>query len=441
MGQCGKLQPALSGATHSAAGQNIRRNSRLFVSDKKTGMRFLVDSGADVSLIPYKGKLGTTLNDFKLYAANGTEISTAKPIDVIAHLMSFEGRGSLLAHFRQKAWAYELEAGNDQTGFERNTIQTIYEISVGLSEEGLEHVCEIITTILAYIKLLTTKDIEPFFHELQRIEYNSFLWYKEDPSTDWVEQLSYNLLNYEPQYCITGNDLYFDYDEKRPHLRRTKEFPLESSNRLLVWQLIKMCLQQLTPDSLNIIIQSSSFPTEELPLQEPYSHASYSCQALDLADFPFLYPPPPNPFLRKFNTTLPWLIPTHWVCAAKDFTIIIPSGEVAKHPVKILEDDFGVVWHKKDMKFLKPKVYICLRLITPILKESAKNSYLLDLLILGMEQELKLDCYHAYITGYNLNLMSASDMGLEFFIDGYHDKISVSSRLCGISYCVIGTDL
>ncbi|UYV73663.1 hypothetical protein LAZ67_11000265 [Cordylochernes scorpioides] len=53
----GKLQPAVS-------------------VTKKTGMRFLVDSGADVSLIPYKGKLGTTLNDFKLYAANGTEIST-----------------------------------------------------------------------------------------------------------------------------------------------------------------------------------------------------------------------------------------------------------------------------------------------------------------------------------------------------------------------------
>ncbi|UYV64301.1 hypothetical protein LAZ67_3000207 [Cordylochernes scorpioides] len=70
-----KLQPAVSGATHSAAGQSIRRNSRLFVSDKKTGMRFLVDSGADVSIIPYKGKLGTTLNDFKLYAANGKEIS------------------------------------------------------------------------------------------------------------------------------------------------------------------------------------------------------------------------------------------------------------------------------------------------------------------------------------------------------------------------------
>ncbi|UYV84107.1 hypothetical protein LAZ67_X001199 [Cordylochernes scorpioides] len=76
MGQCGELQPAVSGATHSAAGQNIRRNSRLFVSDKNTGMRFLADSGADVSLIPFKGKIGTTLNDFKLYAANGTEIST-----------------------------------------------------------------------------------------------------------------------------------------------------------------------------------------------------------------------------------------------------------------------------------------------------------------------------------------------------------------------------
>ncbi|XP_035230248.1 uncharacterized protein LOC118202199 [Stegodyphus dumicola] len=38
-------------------------------------MRFLVDSGADVSLIPAT-KCTTKVDDFKLYAANGTEIPT-----------------------------------------------------------------------------------------------------------------------------------------------------------------------------------------------------------------------------------------------------------------------------------------------------------------------------------------------------------------------------
>ncbi|GFT20928.1 RT_RNaseH_2 domain-containing protein [Nephila pilipes] len=63
-------------AVSSAADElnNCREfNYRLFVFDKKTGIKFLVDSGADVSLIP--ASCGDkVIGDFKLYAANGTEI-------------------------------------------------------------------------------------------------------------------------------------------------------------------------------------------------------------------------------------------------------------------------------------------------------------------------------------------------------------------------------
>ncbi|GFT42633.1 transposon Ty3-I Gag-Pol polyprotein [Nephila pilipes] len=48
-------------------------NYRPFVFDRKTGIKFLADSGADVSLIP--ASCGDkVIGDFKLYDANGTEI-------------------------------------------------------------------------------------------------------------------------------------------------------------------------------------------------------------------------------------------------------------------------------------------------------------------------------------------------------------------------------
>lgn len=50
-------------------------NDRLFVRDRKTGMRFLVDSGADVSIIP-ASKNSIRNDTYKLYAANDTEIPT-----------------------------------------------------------------------------------------------------------------------------------------------------------------------------------------------------------------------------------------------------------------------------------------------------------------------------------------------------------------------------
>ncbi|XP_044745081.1 uncharacterized protein LOC123306944 [Coccinella septempunctata] len=47
--------------------------------DRNTGLQFLVDSGADVSIIPYGQKTSAQVNsnnDFILYAANGTRIPT-----------------------------------------------------------------------------------------------------------------------------------------------------------------------------------------------------------------------------------------------------------------------------------------------------------------------------------------------------------------------------
>ncbi|UYV68177.1 K02A2.6-like, partial [Cordylochernes scorpioides] len=50
--------------------------SPIICDDKNTGLRFLVDSGADISIIPPKDKNRMPSSDYKLYAANGTEIVT-----------------------------------------------------------------------------------------------------------------------------------------------------------------------------------------------------------------------------------------------------------------------------------------------------------------------------------------------------------------------------
>ncbi|GFV99145.1 hypothetical protein TNCV_1511181 [Trichonephila clavipes] len=53
------------------------RKFRLFVKDRETGCQFLVDSGADVSILPWTKKKGECqTSQYKLYAANGTEIPT-----------------------------------------------------------------------------------------------------------------------------------------------------------------------------------------------------------------------------------------------------------------------------------------------------------------------------------------------------------------------------
>ena len=54
-----------------------RYNSRLFISDRKTGCRFLIDTGADLSVVPVTNKFTKSSDsNLTLFAANGSPIHT-----------------------------------------------------------------------------------------------------------------------------------------------------------------------------------------------------------------------------------------------------------------------------------------------------------------------------------------------------------------------------
>ncbi|UYV74022.1 hypothetical protein LAZ67_11001862 [Cordylochernes scorpioides] len=72
----GKREPAAKLAASFVADQiQDSRKHRLFVKDKETGLQFLIDSGADVSVIPPTDK-DVPSNELLLYAANGSKIVT-----------------------------------------------------------------------------------------------------------------------------------------------------------------------------------------------------------------------------------------------------------------------------------------------------------------------------------------------------------------------------
>ncbi|KAL0830128.1 hypothetical protein ABMA28_003585 [Loxostege sticticalis] len=55
----------------------VQPSHRLCVTDYNTRLRFLIDTGANISVIPVKSKyINNECSDYKLYAANGTEIKT-----------------------------------------------------------------------------------------------------------------------------------------------------------------------------------------------------------------------------------------------------------------------------------------------------------------------------------------------------------------------------
>lgn len=70
-----KSRTAVNSAADSAKPTIKARNSRLFIKDRTTSIRFLVDSGADVSIIPASAN-DKVDDSVILYAANNTRIET-----------------------------------------------------------------------------------------------------------------------------------------------------------------------------------------------------------------------------------------------------------------------------------------------------------------------------------------------------------------------------
>ena len=76
----------LAAPLNCEANDNGPYNNRLIVFDKSSGLNFLVDTGADVSLIPKRLVSKTQVSSFKLYAANGTKINTYGSKSLILNL-------------------------------------------------------------------------------------------------------------------------------------------------------------------------------------------------------------------------------------------------------------------------------------------------------------------------------------------------------------------
>ena len=72
-----ELRKTNPGAASGGGVHNISGSYRLSVTDSKSGLHFLVDTGANVSVCPPNKKANMSeCDDYKLYAANGSVIKT-----------------------------------------------------------------------------------------------------------------------------------------------------------------------------------------------------------------------------------------------------------------------------------------------------------------------------------------------------------------------------
>uniref|UniRef100_A0A182T8N9 Nardilysin n=1 Tax=Anopheles maculatus TaxID=74869 RepID=A0A182T8N9_9DIPT len=320
-----------------------------------------------------------------------------KAIDYISYVMGFEGKNSLTSYLRKKSLALDVHTGAS-SGFEKNSLYTLYTVSITMTDQGLENVEEILKAVYSFVRLLKREGpVERIFKELQDLEATSFRYRKEKEASDNVEELVVNMRYYPPEHIITGSELYFKYD------------PAE------IWTVIN----NLNEPRFNLMI-SSTKPFRNVTYNRTETWFGTEYVELDVpAEWKQLWEtvePMPEIQLQEKNQ---YISTNYTILADEDDGLEVPP-----YPEKLLENEMCELWFRQDTKFRLPLALMYIYIISPLPFNNPRSSALVGFFVSMVKFQLAEELYPAEVAGLNYDLYPA-EKGVVLKIDGYNEKLPI----------------
>ncbi|XP_036410263.1 nardilysin-like [Megalops cyprinoides] len=321
-----------------------------------------------------------------------------KPLHYISWLIGHEGTGSILSLLRKKCWALALFGGNSETGFDQNTTYSIFSISITLTDEGFQNFYQVSHLVFQYLKMLQTLGPQQrIYEEIQKIEANEFRYQEQTDPIEYVEDICENLQLFPKEDFLTGDQLMFEYNP----------------------EVISAALTLLTPERANLMLLS---PEHEgrCELKEKWFGTQYSVEDIQqewrdrwASDYELnsdLHLPAENKFI------------------ATDFALKTSDCPDTEFPVRIVNNERGCLWFRKDNKFKIPKAYVRFHLISPVIQRSPENLVLFDLFVNILAHSLAEPAYEADVAQLEYKLV-AGEHGLVIKVKGFNHKLPLLFNL------------
>ncbi|KAG7456549.1 hypothetical protein MATL_G00236980 [Megalops atlanticus] len=321
-----------------------------------------------------------------------------KPLHYISWLIGHEGTGSILSLLRKKCWALALFGGNSETGFDQNTTYSIFSISITLTDEGFQNFYQVAHLVFQYLKMLQTLGPQQrIYEEIQKIEANEFRYQEQTDPIEYVEDICENLQLFPKEDFLTGDQLMFEYNP----------------------EVISAALTLLTPERANLMLLS---PEHEgrCERKEKWFGTQYSVEDIQqewrdrwAGDYELnsdLHLPAENKFI------------------ATDFALKTSDCPDTEFPVRIVNNERGCLWFRKDNKFKIPKAYVRFHLISPVIQKSPENLVLFDLFVNILAHSLAEPAYEADVAQLEYKLV-AGEHGLVIKVKGFNHKLPLLFNL------------
>ncbi|GAD88368.1 peptidase M16 family protein [Vibrio halioticoli NBRC 102217] len=306
-----------------------------------------------------------------------------KPLSYFAHLIGYEGPGSLTLLLKNKHWVTSLAAGGGISG------SNFREFSIGclLTAEGLKHIDEIVETIFSYMNLVFEQGIEQWrYTEKQAVLESAFRFQESVKAIDLASYLVMSIQRFPMSEVLYGDYRMSDFD----HSLIESFVPYFCVENLRVW---------VTAKELEYDTQAKWYFT-------PYSAKKFSAEQIErwknpakFADFAL---PSKNPF----------------ICYDLDPK---PLQEVQPLP-KVIEELPGFrLWHLQEPDFRVPKGSLYIAIDSPCSVNNPQNIVKLRLCVELFMESLSRQSYQAEIAGMSYNIY-AHQGGLTLTISGFSEK-------------------
>lgn len=313
----------------------------------------------------------------------------SKPLSYFAHLLGYEGNGSLMLALKDQGWITSLSAGGGTSGSNYRE----FSVSCALTPIGLEHTDEIIQAVFSYLSLIKEQGLDEWrYLEKQAVLESAFRFQEPTRPLDLVSHLVINMQHYSENDVIYGDFMMNHYDP----------------------ELLTSLFEYFTPENLRatLVAKGYDYPNSAKWYFTPYGVTPLSKQQneffLETSPLQFLLPDK-NPF----------------IC----FDLDPKQLETPHDTPQVLEDLPGFkLWHLQDSEFRVPKGVIYIAIDSPHAVANPRNIVKTRLCVEMFLDSLATNTYQAEIAGMGYN-MYAHQGGVTLTISGFSQKQPELMRL------------
>ncbi|NRA81691.1 MAG: insulinase family protein, partial [Pseudoalteromonas sp.] len=293
-----------------------------------------------------------------------------KTVSFIAHLLGYEGKGSLYSILKEQGWINALSAGGGINGSNFKD----FNISMALTDEGIEYYEDIVEMVFEYICLINQNcdKLPRLYQDKKNLLQIAFDNQEKARLIDWVSNLSINMQHYDEANYVQGDYL------------------MDGFNRCAH----EIAMQWLTPDNMRLVLIHPGVEPEHTTAwyNTPYKVEDISTSWLEA--------------LSEINTPLPQMcLPSANPYLTKDVELL-PLEKPTRSPELLVKKEGFDFWFKQDATFRVAKGHFYLAMDSTFAIKDVKHMALTRLFADLFMDSVAEQFYPAELAGLSYHLTS-----------------------------------